>query len=57
MDQRYVELRFDRNGPDRLTVEAPPDRHVAPPGFYMLFLLSEGGVPSEAKFVHLPVPT
>jgi hypothetical protein len=57
MDQRYVELRFDQNGTDRLTVEAPPDRHVAPPGFYMLFLLSEGGVPSEAKFVHLPVPT
>jgi hypothetical protein len=54
MDQRYVELRFDQSGTDLLTIEAPPDPHVAPPGFYMLFLLSEAGVPSEAVFVHLP---
>ena len=27
--------------------------HVAPPGYYMLFLLDERGVPSEAKFVRL----
>ncbi len=55
MEQRYVQLRFDRDGTERLTVEAPPDPHIAPPGYYMLFLLSEAGVPSEAKFVHLPV--
>jgi hypothetical protein len=55
MDQRYVELRFDRQGTDRLSIEAPPDEHIAPPGYYMLFLLSDQGVPSEAKFVQLPV--
>ncbi len=55
MEQRYVELNFERHGVDRLTVEAPRDEHVAPPGYYMLFILGDDGVPSEAKFVHLPV--
>lgn len=55
MDQRYVELTFDSQANDRLTVAAPRDEHLAPPGYYMLFLLSSEGVPSEAKFIHLPV--
>jgi hypothetical protein len=55
MDQRYIELSFQPLGADRLLVDAPPDEHIAPPGYYMLFLLSETGVPSVAEFVHLPV--
>ena len=55
MDQRYVSLNFHPAGIDRLTVEAPPDQHIAPPGYYMLFILSDQGVPSEAKFVQLAV--
>jgi hypothetical protein len=35
-----------------LTLTAPPDGFVAPPGYYMLFLLSNG-VPSVAKFVRV----
>ncbi len=38
-----------------MTVKAPRDAHVAPPGYYMLFLLSDEGVPSEAEFVQLLV--
>lgn len=55
MEQRYVELRIDSQETGRLTVEAPRDEHIAPPGYYMLFILSEDGIPSEAEFVHLPV--
>jgi hypothetical protein len=55
MEQRYVALTFERQADTRLTVEAPRDQHVAPPGYYMLFILSENDVPSEAKFVHLAV--
>jgi hypothetical protein len=55
MDQRYVELVSSPSGTDRLTVQVPRDEHIAPPGYYMLFVLSENGVPSEAEFVHLPV--
>ena len=55
MDQRYVELEITQKATNSLTVKAPVDAHIAPPGYYMLFLLSDGGVPSEAEFVHLPV--
>ena len=53
MDQRYVALTFNRASAGLLTVQAPKDQYLAPPGYYMLFLLSEDGVPSEARFVHL----
>ena len=55
MDQRYIELEINQKGTDRMTVKAPRDAHVAPPGYYMLFLLSDEGVPSEAEFVQLLV--
>ena len=54
MNQRYVPLavRASADGAD-VDVVSPPNANVAPPGYYMLFLLSEAGVPSRAKFVHL----
>jgi hypothetical protein len=40
-----------------LNVTAPPDSKIAPPGYYMLFLLNSAGVPSAAQFVQLtPTP-
>ena len=36
-----------------LNVTAPPNGNVAPPGYYLLFLLNGSGVPSVAKFVQL----
>ena len=32
---------------------APPNSNIAPPGYYMLFLLNSSGVPSVSKFVQL----
>lgn len=55
MDQRYMVLNFNPGEAGHLTVDAPRDEHVAPPGYYMVFLLSDDGVPSEARFVHLLV--
>lgn len=37
----------------RLTLRLPPDGHVAPPGFYLLFVLSPDRVPSTGRFVRL----
>jgi len=52
MDQREVELAFTvQNG--SLTITGPPNGNVAPPGYYMLFLLNSSGVPSVAKFVQV----
>ena len=32
---------------------APPNGNIAPPGYYMLFLVNSSGVPSVAKFIQL----
>ena len=37
-----------------LDVTAPPNANVAPPGYYLLFILNGSGVPSIAKSVKLP---
>ena len=36
-----------------LNVTAPPNSNVAPPGYYLLFLLNGSGVPSVARIIQL----
>lgn len=48
MDQRYVGLLMRREG-SQLVITAPPSGIVAPPGYYMRFVVSPSGVPSIAK--------
>jgi Galactose oxidase-like, Early set domain/Glyoxal oxidase N-terminus len=55
MDQREVALSFTVAS-GALTVTAPPDGNIAPPGYYMLFILNSG-VPSVATFVQLTATT
>jgi hypothetical protein len=52
MDQREVELAFTAQS-GSLAVTAPPNGNIAPPGYYMLFLLNSSGVPSVARFVQV----
>jgi hypothetical protein len=52
MDQRYVGLSFTA-GAGVLNVIGPPNGNIAPPGFYMLFLLNSAGVPSIATIVQV----
>jgi hypothetical protein len=52
MNQRYVPLSFAQST-GALDVVAPADGNLAPPGYYMLFLVDSGGVPSVASFVRL----
>lgn len=54
-DQRYVSLTFQQNG-DLLIVDAPMNANLVPPGYYMLFILNETGVPSSASWVRVPLP-
>jgi Domain of unknown function (DUF1929) len=53
-NQRSVDLKvldtIDGQGVD---VAAPPSSRVAPPGYYMLFLVNKDGVPSVAKWVRI----
>ena len=52
MDQRLVGLSFTQ-GSGALTVTGPPNGNIAPPGYYLLFILNNAGVPSVATFVHV----
>ena len=52
MDQREVGLSFTA-GSGVLTATAPPNGNIAPPGYYMLFILNNSGVPSVAAFVQV----
>jgi hypothetical protein len=56
MDQRMVGLSFIAAA-GAVTVTAPPNGNIAPPGYYMLFILNNAGVPSVASFVQLGLQT
>ncbi|RYZ66227.1 MAG: DUF1929 domain-containing protein [Proteobacteria bacterium] len=50
--QRFLELSFtEHNG--SVQVIMPNSPNIAPPGYYMLFLVNEAGVPSIAKIINL----
>ncbi|HVT08251.1 MAG TPA: fibronectin type III domain-containing protein, partial [Polyangia bacterium] len=51
MSQRYLPLTFTA-GTGALTVTAPANKNLAPPGNYMLFILDTNGVPSVSATVH-----
>jgi hypothetical protein len=55
-NQRFQNLSFTKNS-GSLTVTAPANSNLAPPGYYMLFILNSNGVPSVASFVHFPAPS
>jgi hypothetical protein len=54
-NQRFVPLSFTA-GSGQLTVSAPANSNLAPPGYYMLFIVNSTGVPSVASFVRFPAP-
>jgi hypothetical protein len=53
-DQRYVRLWAESaSDPRKILLRSPPHGWVAPPGYYMLFVVNRSGVPSEASWVRL----
>ena len=53
-NQRYVPLAFTA-GSGSLTVTAPANANLAPPGYYMLFIVDSNGIPSVAPILQVPV--
>ncbi|WP_030759770.1 kelch motif-containing protein [Streptomyces griseus] len=54
VEQRSVELGLTKGKDGRtVTVDAPEDPTLVPPGWYMLFVTDEAGIPSEAKWVQV----
>lgn len=52
MDQHFVPLSFTQAA-GSLSVQIPSSAAVAPPGYYMLFILNSSGVPSVAAFIRV----
>ncbi|HEU5280296.1 MAG TPA: galactose oxidase-like domain-containing protein [Gaiellaceae bacterium] len=53
-DQRYVGLTFSVKDGNTLSVAPPPSADIAPPGYYMLWLIDDEGRPCErAWFVRV----
>jgi len=52
MDQRFLPLGFAAGG-GSLSVQAPASANLAPPGYYMLFIVDANGVPSVAAILKL----
>jgi len=51
-NQRINFLKFQR-GSNKVTVTAPANSNICPPGHYMLFLLNENKVPSIAAIIQI----
>jgi hypothetical protein len=53
MSQRHVPLAATAGPAGTLTIDAPAAPELAPPTYYMLFVLNDQGVPSVARFIRL----
>ena len=54
MDQRYVSLELTRPVGNPLTFKVPAaNKNLVPKGYYMVFLVTDQGVPSEAAWVQV----
>ncbi|HUR95901.1 MAG TPA: galactose oxidase-like domain-containing protein [Gemmatimonadales bacterium] len=51
-NQRFSWLTFTATS-GGVSVRAPSDRNLAPPGYYMLFILNASDVPSKARIIRL----
>ena len=53
LEQRSVALDIEKNSDGTLELTVPKEDTIALPGFYMLFLVDDQGVPSVAKWVQV----
>ncbi|MFL6602560.1 MAG: galactose oxidase-like domain-containing protein [Steroidobacteraceae bacterium] len=51
--QRYVECAITGGTAAAVRVQAPPNGKVAPPGHYLLFILTAGRVPSHGRWIRV----
>jgi len=52
-NQHALPLTFSVSGTSSISVSAPARAALAPPGYYLLFIIDNRGVPSVARFVRL----
>jgi hypothetical protein len=52
-EQRLVDVAVQETTPGSLSARVDVDARIAVPGWYLLFLTDDRGVPAEAEWVHL----
>jgi hypothetical protein len=52
-EQRLVELELLSKSMNEIEIKSPPTGLIAPPGYYMIFLIDEERIPSKSKFVRI----
>ena len=52
-EQRLLDVPFEVVGPERIALRMPTRRNLAPPGWYLVFLVDTDGVPSIGRWVRL----
>jgi Domain of unknown function (DUF1929)/Glyoxal oxidase N-terminus len=53
MDQRFLEIDFQRYDSNWLIAKSPTNANVAPPGYYLAFVVNNAGVPSVGRIIQL----
>jgi hypothetical protein len=53
-DQRLIWLQIQGTTSSSVTVTAPINNKLAPPGYYLVHVLNSAGVPSVGKFIKIP---
>jgi len=53
-DQRLIWLQIVGTTSSSVTVKAPINNRLAPPGYYLVHVLNSGGVPSVGRFIKIP---
>jgi len=51
--QRGIELVISATGAATIDVQSPPDPNLAPPGWYLLFVLNASTTPSEGRWIRV----
>jgi hypothetical protein len=52
-EQRLVDVPLQVTATNAVELQIPIEPTLAPPGWYLLFVATAAGVPSEGKWVHL----
>jgi galactose oxidase-like protein/Big-like domain-containing protein/Kelch motif protein len=53
-NQRLVWLQITSRTSSYITVSSPINANIAPPGYYMIHVLNDSGVPSVARIIKIP---
>ncbi|MCX2745433.1 DUF1929 domain-containing protein [Mangrovivirga sp. M17] len=53
MTQRRIELVINSQDATSVNVQSPPNGFVAPPGWYLIFILDTDRIPSEGRWIRL----